>query len=237
MYKKFFMLGLIYLAWGWLMVVPNNKVKVVFCNVGQGDAALVTSGYFQMLIDTGPVKGNVEKCLDENLPLGDKKLEVVMLSHNDSDHNGDLENLKKYYNIGKIIGLGDVYNGDVIVGRNFNFEVIYPDVGLRERTNDSIVGLLSFEGKRILFTGDIDQLMEKSIIDRVVGPIDVLKLAHHGSKTSSSQEWLQKVNANFAVVSVGKNNYGHPNPEVLGRVLGVGTSVVRTDENGSVVVE
>ena len=78
------------------MVIPNNKVKVVFCNVGQGDSALVISGNFEMLIDTGSAKGNVEKCLDENLPLGDKKLEVVLLSHLDSDHSGALENLKKY---------------------------------------------------------------------------------------------------------------------------------------------
>ncbi len=225
------------MAWGWLMVVPSNSVKVIFCNVGQGDAALVTSGYFQMLIDTGPVKGNVEKCLDENLPLGDKKLEIILLSHMDSDHSGGLENLKKYYNIGKIVGLGDLFEGDVVVGQDFKFEVIYPEVGLLPRDNDSIVGILNYENKNVLFTGDIDELVEKSIIDRVNRPIDVVKLSHHGSKTSSSQEWLQKVNANFAVVSVGKNNYGHPAPEVLGRVLGVGTSVVRTDENGSVVME
>jgi len=237
MYKKFFVLGLIYLAWGWWMVVPNNKVKVIFCNVGQGDAALVTSGYFQMLIDTGSLKGNVEKCLDDNLPLGDKKLEVVLLSHNDADHAGALPNLKKYYQVGKIVGLGDLFESDVVVGQNFKFEVVYPMVGLELRDNDSIVGILSFDNKRVLFTGDIDELVEKSIIDILNGPIDVVKLAHHGSKTGNSEEWLAKINAKFAVVSVGKNSYGHPSAEVIGRVLGVGTSVIRTDENGSVVVE
>lgn len=225
------------MAWGWLMVIPNNRTKVIFCNVGQGDSALVISGNFEMLIDTGPVKGNVEKCLDENLPLGDKTLEIVMLSHFDSDHTGALENLKKLYKIKKIVGLNDLKNGDVIVGNNFRFEVIYPDFGLEERINDSIVGILSYEGKNILFTGDIDELVEKSIVDRIKVPIDVVKLSHHGSKTGNSEEWLQKINAKFAVVSVGKNNYGHPAPEVLGRVLGVGTSVLRTDENGSMVVE
>jgi len=237
MYKKYYLLGIIYLGWGWLMVIPNNKVKVVFCNVGQGDSALVISGNFEMLIDTGSAKGNVEKCLDENLPLGDKKLEVVLLSHLDSDHSGALENLKKYYDINKIVGLGDLYMGDVVVGQNFKFRVIYPDVGLQERTNDSVVGILNYDNKNILFTGDIDEVVEKSIIDRINIAIDVVKLSHHGSKTGNSVEWLRKINANYAIVSVGKNSYGHPSAEVLGRVLGVGTSVLRTDENGSMVVE
>ena len=237
MYKKFFILGLIYLAWGWFMIIPNNKVKIIFCNVGQGDAALVTSGYFQMLIDTGPVKGNIEKCLDENLPLGDKKLEIVLLSHNDSDHSGALENLKKYYQIDKILRLGDLYNGDVVTGNNFKFEVLFPDVGLAERSNDSVVGVLMFNDKNILFTGDIDELVENSIINRINVPIDVVKLSHHGSKTGNSEQWLEKINAKFAVVSVGKNSYGHPSAEVLGRVLEIGTSVLRTDLNGSLIIE
>lgn len=237
MYKKYYLLGIIYLAWGWLMVIPNNGVKVIFCNVGQGDSALVISGNFEMLIDTGPAKGNVEKCLDENLPLGDKKLEIILLSHWDSDHTGALENLKKYYDIKKVVGLGDLYTGDVVLGNNFKFEVIFPDIGLAERTNDSVVGILKFADKSILFTGDIDELVEKSIVDRIKVPIDVVKLSHHGSKTGNSEDWLKRINAKFAVVSVGKNNYGHPNAEVLGRVLGVGTSVLRTDENGSMVVE
>lgn len=237
MSKKYFVLGLIYLAWGWLTVIPDNKVKVVFCNVGQGDAALVTSGYFQMLIDTGPVKGNVEKCLDENLPLGDKQLEIVLLSHMDSDHSGALENLKKIYAIKKIVGLGDLFEGDVVVGQDFEFEVLFPSVRLEPRENDSVVGILKYDGKNILFTGDIDELVENSIIDSVNTKIDVVKLSHHGSKTGNSEEWLRKINANYAIVSVGKNSYGHPSREVLGRVLGVGTSLFRTDENGSLVME
>lgn len=219
------------------MVIPNNKVKVIFCNVGQGDGALITSGYFQMLIDTGSVKGNIEKCLDENMPLGDKKLEVVLLSHEDIDHSGGLDKLIKYYKIDKIVRLGDVYFGDVIVGNNFEFDVLFPDFGLQERKNDSIVGILKYADKNILFTGDIDEVVENSIVDRVDVPIDVVKLSHHGSATGNSEDWLAKINANYAVVSVGKNNYGHPKAEVLGRVLGVGTSIVRTDENGNILIE
>lgn len=237
MYKKYFILGLIYLIWGWYMTIPDNGVKVVFCNVGQGDGALVTSGYFQMLIDTGPVKGNIEKCLDENMPLGDKKIEIVLLSHTDSDHSGELQNLKKYYQIDKILGLGTVFAGDVIYGNNWTFTVLFPNVGLEPRNNDSVVGILKYEGKAILFTGDIDELDENSIIYSINGPIDVVKLSHHGSATGNSEGWLRRINANYAIVSVGKNSYGHPNSQVLNRVLGVGTSIYRTDENGSLVIE
>lgn len=235
-YKKYFILGVVYLMWGWYMVLPNDGVKVVFCDVGQGDAAIVVSGNFEMLIDTGPVKGNVEKCLDANMPLGDKTLEIVLLSHWDSDHTGALDNLKKYYQINRIFGLGDVFEGDVIEGKGFVFEVLFPNIGLQERVNDSIVGILRYDDKNILFTGDIDELVENSILDNVKLPIDVVKVSHHGSVTGNSVKWLQKINANQAIISVGKNNYGHPSSEVLNRVLGVGTSIYRTDENGSLVV-
>ncbi|MFA7300697.1 MAG: MBL fold metallo-hydrolase [Candidatus Shapirobacteria bacterium] len=237
MYKKYWLLGIIYLAMGWYLAIPDSRVKVIFCNVGQGDATLISFAYTQMLIDTGPKNGNIEKCLDENLPLGDKKIEMILLSHMDSDHSGALEKLKKSYNIDKIVGLGDLYYGDKIIGKNFDFSVIYPDVGLLDRDNDSIVGVLNYNNKNILFTGDIDQLVEKSIIDRVSVPINILKLSHHGSNTANSEEWLKKINADFAIVSVGKNNYGHPNADVLKRVLGVGTSIVRTDKNGNLAVE
>lgn len=237
MYKKLFGLGLIYIIFGWFLMIPTNEVKVIFCNVGQGDASIVASGNFQMLIDTGPIKGNVEKCLDENIPFWDKKIELVLLSHMDSDHIGALENLKKFYKIEKIVGIKEVNNGDKILGNNFVFEVIYPDFGLEERNNDSIVGILKYSDKNVLFTGDIDELVENSIIDRIKVPIDVVKLSHHGSKTGNSDEWIKKINAKLAIISVGKNSYGHPSNEVVGRVLGVGTSVIRTDENGSLVVE
>lgn len=237
MYKKYFLLGLIYLAWGWYMVLPDEEVKVIFCDVGQGDAAIVSSGYFQMLIDTGGPRGNVEKCLGDNLPLGDKRIEVVILSHLDSDHSGGLENIKKYYQVDKIVGLGELNYGDVVWGNNFKFKVVFPDFGLSQRPNDSVVGILEFDQKRILFTGDIDELVENSIIDRIELPIDVVKMSHHGSDTGNSKSWLQKINANTAVISVGKNNYGHPNLEVITRVLDMGTSVLRTDDNGSMIID
>ncbi len=237
MYKVYFLLGLIYLFWGWMMIIPNKNVKVIFCNVSQGDGALVTSGYFQMLIDVGPVKGNIEKCLDENLPLGDKKIEIVLLSHNDSDHVGAMENLEKYYKFDKIFKVNDLVKGDEIIGNNFKFRVIYPEAGLLERTNDSVVGILNFSNNNILFTGDIDELVENSIIYSIDVPIDVIKLSHHGSKTGNSEKWLRQINANYAIVSVGKNNYGHPSSEVMSRVLGIGTSLLRTDINGNLIVQ
>lgn len=219
------------------MIIPDNKVKVIFCNVSQGDGAIITSGYFQMLVDVGPLKGNIEKCLDENLPLGDKKIEILLLSHNDSDHMGALENLKKYYKFEKIFGVNDLVKGDEIIGNNFKFRVIYPEAGLLERTNDSVVGILNFLNNNILFTGDIDELVENSIIDSIDVSIDVVKLSHHGSKTGNSENWLRKINANYAIVSVGKNNYGHPSGEVMGRVLGLGITLLRTDVNGSLLIE
>lgn len=238
-----FFLGLVYLFWGWWLVIPNDKLKVVFCNVGQGDAVLVTKGYFQMLLDTGPIRGGVEKCLGSQMPLGDKKIEAVIISHDDSDHVGALANLKKSYRMEKVYEQKDytnnLYYNDSLEYGGIVFKILYPDRGLLERDNDSIVGLLRYRDMSFLFTGDIDRVVEESIISRLAEDrgVEVLKVSHHGSKSASSEKWLSMVSPKWAVVSVGKNNYGHPNGEVLTRLEKAGSKVMRTDKGGDIVFE
>jgi beta-lactamase superfamily II metal-dependent hydrolase len=216
---------------------------VVFCNVGQGDAALVSLGYFQMLLDTGPLKGGIERCLSSQMPLGDKKIEVVVISHQDSDHSGALASLEKSYRIERVYGQKNYSNtlnyNDSLEYGEIVFKVLYPDKGLLERDNDSIVGLLKYREMSFLFTGDIDRVVEESIIDRLptdIG-IDVLKVSHHGSKTASGEEWLLAVMPKWAVVSVGNNSYGHPDSGVLANLQKIGSEVMRTDKSGDIVFE
>jgi len=237
------LLGLLYLFWGWWLAIPGDKLKVVFCNVGQGDAALVSKGYFQLLLDTGPIRGGVEKCLGEQMPLGDKKIEVVIISHDDSDHSGALTSLRKSYRLEKIYGQdnysNNLYYNDSLEYGGIVFKILYPDKGLLARDNDSIVGLLKYRDISFLFTGDSDLVVEKSIINRLVddGGVDVIKVSHHGSKSANGEGWLSAVAPKWAVISVGKNNYGHPDAGVLANLEKLGVTIKRTDKDGNIVFE
>lgn len=107
-----------------------------------------------------------------------------------------------------------------------------------ELNNTSVVSLLSFGKNNFLFTGDINDKKESQLLTSgLIGKIDVLKVAHHGSKTSTSEEFLKVVLPKFAVISVGKNNdYGHPNSEVLERLNKFGIQVFRTDNDGDIKI-
>jgi competence protein ComEC len=116
-------------------------------------------------------------------------------------------------------------------------KVLHPDKNYQteDSNNTSIVLQVDYHGFRALFTGDLGSEAENEV---EVGNVDVLKVAHHGSKYSTSMDWLEKVNPKMVVISVGKNNrYGHPHKELLERLKEVGSVIRRTDEEGEVVVK
>jgi competence protein ComEC len=122
-------------------------------------------------------------------------------------------------------------------------DILYPFEKLENQefknSNDtSIVNRLTFSYNSFIFTGDITQTAEKEIIDKYTDiDSDVLKIAHHGSKTSSSEEFLGKVSPETAVISVGKDNsYSHPHREILERLEKFGINTLRTDEKGDIKI-
>ena len=92
-------LSLIFLLILFWVTLSSKKVEVIFRDVGQGDATLIVSKNWQMLINTSPKNKKILNCLENNLPFWDKKIEVVIVTHGDSDHSGGLEDIKKYYRI------------------------------------------------------------------------------------------------------------------------------------------
>ncbi len=218
--------------------MPNDNLHVVFCDVGQGDGAVVVLGYFQAVVDTGAYDDKILDCLDKHIPFWDKKIELVFLSHSDKDHVGALGGIKKFYKIGKLIEKVDV--GDRFLYQSLQFDIVkgsenniaIPMQGSSESNESSIVVGMKLGDFSALFTGDIDMENEKALVTSgLLSKVDVLKVAHHGSKYSSGGEFLQKLRPKYGVISVGKKNtYGHPAPEVLERLLGVGTKVLRTDQ-------
>lgn len=263
----FFLVFINILAWNDFFSVRSRKpLKVVFFDVGQGDSIFIESPCFhQILIDGGPGNDVLEK-LSENMPFWDKSLDLVVLTHPDSDHLFGLTEVLKRYEVGNIVWtdvLGEtaLYNKwvELIEKEDLNaitaqkglkissqkcpagdieMEVIYPFESIKGKSvsninNSSIVLKLTFKENSFIFTGDITSSIEGKLGEEV--NTDVLKVAHHGSKNSTTEDFLEKVSPVIAVISAGKDNfYGHPHEEVLERLKGI--KVLRTDILGDVEI-
>ena len=131
-------------------------------------------------------------------------------------------------------------NDKINIQKDIFFKVLHPEEGYnnKEENNNSLVLLLDYQGHKILFTGDIEEEAEYVLVK---GNIDlqsrVLKVPHHGSKTSSTEDLIEKVNPEAAVISVGNNSFGHPAQEVINRYKDEGVRVFRTDKDGAVLID
>jgi len=235
-----------------LRSIPKNTVLVTFLPVGQGDAALVEwPDGRRWLIDGGPPSTRVLQYLRRR---GITELDDVFLSHPHPDHMGGLVPVVSQLDVERlwvsrlpesdevqflsfIEAAGDAvlsFPGDPLPE---GISMLHPRVGWRasgrHRVNEeSLVLLLEYESRRILFTGDIQEQAESVLVD-VVPMVDVIKVAHHGSRTSSSAALIERLQADWAVVSCGPENvFGHPHPQTLWTLRDSG--VLRTDKDGAV---
>ena len=241
--------------------MPNKEAKVVFCDVGQGDAILATYKNVQMLIDTGPDNKKVLECLSKHIPFWDKTIEVVVLTHGDSDHIGALNSLLGSYKINKFFANGsfdtsieqNIYSqkigqNDVISTNMFDFEVVNPPKNkeINEDNINSVAGYLIYKGSvewKAFLSADIDKETEQKLVWQKIlrqaqdgNGIDVLKVAHHGSENGTSEELLDFLKPKIAVISVGKNNrFDHPRKEVIERLDKRNIEIKRTDFDGEIV--
>ncbi|RLC35675.1 hypothetical protein DRH14_00285 [Candidatus Shapirobacteria bacterium] len=235
-----------------------NQVKIVFCDVGQGDGFLVEKQNTQFLFDVGSANQKMLGCLADNIPFWDRQIEAIVVSHWDEDHCGALGEIDDYYQIKKLwsgvkakdgfeqFNYADILNkGDRLTNSWLDFEVLWPDkkVRLNEKRIDvsnyySVVALLKVVGKKVLLTGDAPQQVEQRLVWRgdLNEEVDILKVSHHGSATGTSQDLLEVIKPKMAVVGVGKNNYGHPTKEVLDRLKRADIEIRRTDMMGNVIL-
>jgi len=287
---------------------PDKSVNLIFCDVGQGDAILIQQGYFQLLIDTGP-DDSLMTCLERHMPFLDKKIDVLVLTHYDSDHIGGFAALANNYQFSTIftplsdnkeselflelnrvffdliqqgipvkqpiLGQQMAYQNFSLVGEEpqllltfltpanleweflqnihfFQTESRLPETILsavdhenlqfleaKESINNRSIALLFEYGQlRVFLSGDLEEEGELSIIkSALIDRVDILKVAHHGSKNSSSSTFLSQVRPEIALISVGKNNkFDHPSPEVLNNFHDLFCQVVRTDQSGEIKI-
>ncbi len=251
--------------WIWSVVfeqVDDNILEVTFFDVGQGDSIFIEAGNKQVLIDGGPDKSVLEK-LGQTMPFYDRTIDLIILTHPDADHLTGLIKVLEYYRIGGILTSGlekdtAVYQEwremieqknisltlaqagqKIILQENIILEVIWPDQNLinsysKPSNNVSVVARLIYGDVEILLTGDAERKVE-NILTRYDIQSDILKLGHHGSKTSTSFNFLKAVNPEIGIISVGENNrYKHPSNEVLDRIKDLVT--YRTDKHGDVKI-
>ena len=230
----------------WLVVFswPDNRLHLIFCDVGQGDAVLITYGQTQILIDGGP-DNKVLSCLSEYLPFWDRQLEAIFLTHPDTDHlNGLLTVFQRYqvkyffsnFKIEGIIKAKSLQKGDKVKVGPLQLLALWPDsqeIASKDINENSLVLRLDFGQLKVLLEGDITQKIEEKIKS---DPVDILKVAHHGSKNSTNEDFLMRIRPKLAVISVGKNRFGHPAKETLERFFKSQIKVLRTDEQQDIEI-
>ncbi|MBR6821372.1 MAG: DNA internalization-related competence protein ComEC/Rec2 [Bacilli bacterium] len=226
----------------------DSNGYVYFFDVGQGDSSLVISPYRKdiILIDTG---GSLNYHVSDNVisfmkSIGIRSIDLLILSHGDSDHALEVDNIFKDINIKCLnTNLGD-FNDleinamkliDTCLYEPKNMVLNYLNYDVYDNENDnSLLTYMNIYNTSILSLGDASSKVEDSLINKYkLSNIDIFKLSHHGSKSSTSKLFIDSINPKYSIISVGKKNrYGHPNKDVLGNLNN--TNLYRTDYNGSI---
>lgn len=235
---------------------------VEFIDVGQGDSILICSNGYSALIDTGVTDSANDICsviANNNI----ETLDVLVLTHLDSDHVGGVDKITEIYKPENLIlpelsieseGLGvaqlaisrvtdsggKIYTAvqgmDFSIG-DFKITVLAQLTDMASENNRSIITMVEKDGKRFLLTGDLEAKGERVLLKEGLNlKCDVLKVGHHGSNSSSSDDFLNSVKPQYAVISVGANNrYGHPHSKVLSSLGYYGAIIYRTDIDGNIL--
>ncbi|MGF1509363.1 MAG: DNA internalization-related competence protein ComEC/Rec2 [Myxococcota bacterium] len=231
--------GLAYLAMAGVLFWPGPSVRpprVTFLPVGHGDAAVVEVERRVVVVDSGTLgatRSIVEPYLAER---GHRRIDLLVLSHRDADHDGGAEWLRRAFDVVEVWSVSEPpSSGESRRFGPLRIENVGPTVGEGSDNDRSLVVMVGGPECRILFTGDISAEREAAIAP-FIRSVDVVKVPHHGSRTSSSLELLRRARPRVAVISTDGHRYGLPSPEVERRYRESGAKVLRTDQEGSVSV-
>lgn len=236
-------------------------MKVHFINVGQGDATYIKMpGGEDILIDGGR-QGQGDKIIAYLKKQKVDDIEIMIATHPDADHIGSLDEVLKAYKVEavyapKVSHTTDAYKnflkavkaekltiktakaGVKLSLKTGTAKFVGPvrDYGKTDLNNWSAVLHITYNKNKFLFTGDAEKIAETDMVKaKQTLQADVLKVGHHGAKTSSNKNFLDVVKPKYGVISVGKNSYGHPSTEVINRFKPYKTTIYRTDKKGNII--
>ncbi len=234
---------------------------IIFIDVDQGDSTLLHINNKNILIDTGGIKSYYSSnnlAINRTIPMlksyGIRKIDYLIITHGDFDHMGEAINLVNNFKVEKVIFDCGTYNYlekeliKVLDKKKIKHYSCIKELNIdknklyflqtkeydNENDNSNVI-YTELDVYKFLFMGDASIIAEKEILDKYnISNIDVLKVGHHGSNTSSSKEFIEEINPKYSIISVGKNNrYGHPNKEVLDNLND--SKIYRTDLDGSIM--
>lgn len=249
------------MIWQSVAQADPTVLKINFLDVGQGDAILIQLPTGEdILVDGGP-DDTVLTELGKILPIWDREIDLVVATHLDSDHIAGLISVVENYQVLEV--LTPAFQGDTAVAKTWNnslnkipkvnyaestddyiwgdvvWDTLWPlpdaDFSQDSDNNNSTIANLIYKQHTVLLTADADANVENNLLALYPGlNAEILKVGHHGSKYSSNQTFLQSIHPSIAVISVGKNSYGHPAVETLERFTTIDTQVYRTDQDGTI---
>lgn len=253
----FLMLILLIVAiYYWAHRQPSSRL--VFFSVGQGDATMFENELGQrVVIDAGP-DDSLSGRLGQAVPWWDRRIDILILSHEHSDHIGGVLSILKRFTVSRVLAPIEVVDADEmlpiikelkrrvipleLVADNYeiNFSTtsrlaLIPDHGVGANEHSLVAVLINNDAKALLMA-DAGFSQENKIVKEQIGEnVDLLKIGHHGSDTATSEEFLVSTKPSLAVISVGKNNrFNLPSGRVLARLKRLGVPYLRTDEVGDV---
>ena len=253
--KKYYYLLLILIIFHKIIPLCNNNFNMVMFDVGEADSILISTPFRRknILIDAG-TGYEIDNIITYLKSMGISKLDYLIITHGDNDHIGGSFALIEDYRVNRVIlncGAHNNLESDLIKllnEKNIKYYSCIKDLNLdkyklyflntkiydNENDNSNVI-YTELNSYKFLFMGDSEKDKEKDILNKYnLSNIDVLKVGHHGSKTSSSKEFINEINPNYSIISVGKNNrYGHPNKGVLNNLKE--SKIYRTDQNGSIM--
>ena len=253
-------------VWYAVLAETRSGLKVAFLDVGQGDAIFVEApNGNQVLIDGGPNKAVLRE-LSKQMPFYDRTIDGIVITHPHLDHYGGLVDVLDNYKIDFEMDSGndnteskgfDVYikkleeekakrifakrGMRVNLDKGLYLDILLPVINKKGMSahDEMVVARLVYINSSFLLTGDMEENLENFLLS-FGGSIksDVLKVGHHGSKTSTSENFLGLVNPELAIISAGKNNkYGHPHQKVTNRLAQFEIPILRTDEKGTIIIK
>jgi len=261
-----------------LTQLPDGNLHVIACDVGLGDAILITYGKTQILTDGGPDK-SVLSCLGKYMPFWDRDVELIISTHPDKDHSSGLIEVVKNYRVGGILinpidpgtsvyevlkkevggrgipvispvagmrlGVGLIYLDILNPSKELYAKLIINDLNdnmakyliSRDTNLYSIVYILSFKNFSGFFPGDIPKELSDELSKVVTeGGVNYIKIPHHGSVNGLTENLLKSLVPKVAVISVGKNMWNFPRPEIIDMLARYNVKVLRTDQAGDIRV-